>query len=96
MPVSAPTVVSSGGLVHVFFTGNDGLLWQVVPARAGGWGPPPQLVASQLKSPPFAFSGPGQQRIQVLWKGPRGKLRWLSLTREDQASSPRDIGGPMP
>jgi hypothetical protein len=96
MPVSAPTVVSSGGLVHVFFTGNDGLLWQVVPTRAGGWGPPPQLVASQLKSPPFAFSGPGQQRIQVLWNGPRGKLRWLSLSREDQASSPRDIGGPMP
>src|SRR5215510_11780005 len=54
MPLSAPTVVSTGGLVHVFFTGNDGLLWQVVPTRAGGWGPPPELVASKLQSPPFA------------------------------------------
>jgi hypothetical protein len=67
-----------------------------VPTRAGGWGPPPQLVASQLKSSPFAAIGPGQQRIQVFWNGPRGKLRWLSLSHESQASSPRDIGGPMP
>jgi hypothetical protein len=96
MPVSVPTVVSAGGLVHVFFTGNDGLLWQVVPTRAGGWGRPPELVASKLKSPPFAASGPGTQRIQVFWDGPRGKLRWLSLSRGSQMSSPRDIEGPMP
>ena len=96
MPLSAPTVVSASGLVHVLFTGNDGLLWQVVPTPAGGWGPPPQLVASKLQSPPFAAIGRGSQRIQVFWNAPRGKIRWLSISRGSRVSSTRDIGGPMP
>jgi hypothetical protein len=96
MPMSAPTVVSAGGQVHVLFTGNDGLLWQVVPTQAGGWGPPPQLVASKLQSPLFAAIGRGPQRIQVFWSAPRGKVRWLSISRGSRGSSTRDTGGPMP
>ena len=96
MPLSLPTSVSAGGLVRVFFSGHDGRLWQLTPARSGRPGGPPQLVGEQLQSAPFAAVASGRSGIDVFWQGPGGQLWLLRISPGNRASSPRQLGGPRP
>ena len=96
MPLSLPTPVSAGGLVHVLFSGDDGRLWQLVATRSGGPGGRPQLVAKRLESAPFAVIGSGGARIDVFWKGSGGQLWWLRMSRGTRVPDPRELDGPMP
>jgi Domain of unknown function (DUF1906) len=96
MPLSLPTPVSAGGLVHVFFSGHDGRLWQLTPTRSGRPGGPPQLVGKQPRSVPFAAVVSGQSRIDVFWQGPGGRLWLVRISPGNHASSPRRLDGPMP
>lgn len=94
-PSSLPVPVSAGRQISVFFMGQAGRLWQLVPTRYDRPGDPPQLVTRGLQSGPFASIDPDQRRVDVFWKGPGGRLWWLRPASGSGKSSAHEVGGPM-
>jgi Domain of unknown function (DUF1906) len=94
-PSSLPVPVSAGWQINVFFMGEAGRLWQLVPTRFDRPGDPPQLVTRGLQSGPFAAIDPDQRHVDVFWKGPAGRLWWLRPASGNGTSSPQEVGGPM-
>jgi hypothetical protein len=94
-PASLPVPVSAGKQTDVFFLGQAGRLWQLVPTRYDRPGDPPQLVTRGLQSGPFTAMDPDARAVDVFWKGPGGRLWWLRTGSGAGKPSPQQVGGPM-
>jgi len=94
-PSSLPVPVSAGQQIDVFFMGQAGRLWQLVPTRYDGAGDPPQLVTRGLQSGPFTAMDPDARHVDVFWKGPAGRLWWLRTGPGSGKPRPQQVGGPM-
>ena len=94
-PASWPVPVSAGSQIDVFFMGQAGRLWRLVPTRDDRPGDPPQQVTRGLQAGPFVAVDPDQRHADVFWKGPGGRLWWLRASSGSATTSPQKVGGPM-